>query len=491
MKMKKAVSFFLAIAALVVMSACGGDNTPADGSQTADPINTTAETVGGNDAATKPETEEDQSGTISDDPTGDPTYGQYFILAEKLLTVKSFSEEPDKYYKTEYEWTAGSRTTFKDGEQRFYVEFDGDGYYTKVERYDRNGAPELTYVYDRGALPGIVFFERDNVLDAFDYRKDKDSQHIVMSEFDEAGRVTSTTSRGDVYYTYEYQYDENGNVKVLYTEYEYATEIPNYAVEYNEHMKVTRYIEYGYDGRLLRYNTYEYDADGNEIKVFRYDRDGKFEGGTVREYDENGNRTLLETYFNGDESTPYSRYEFEYIYDTDGKLLKEMQYSDGVGRLLAEYEYDAAGNLTKKITYDGAGNVYSVSEYEYDKNGNQIKISGDSYVYSEWEYDDDGNMLMYIEYVIGRKHEYEYDENGHMTRETLYTMTQELPSWYRESTREYDEYGHLIREDEYTQSGRLLSSTEYKWIPATETQYKAEQLIKEHGLDFLIGNESF
>lgn len=451
MNMKKAASLFLALvlilSALNVLSACNsGENLPADGSVTVgkdDTKNTNA--TSGNDVTT-PSGAEDGQGTEGDqaeldpnDPRNDPTYGQYYVLAKKS-SRRIFSSGESEGVDYDYAWTVNSMTMFTYGDKSLYIEFDSDGYYTKIEQdYSDKEKPYHIYEYDRNALPGIEFLEKDNALNVSEYNDDEDKYYqYVKSEFDEAGRVISTTSTysdGSIEYKYTYNYDENGNIGVVYERYN-SDRTPSYVCEYDGHKNLTRYVLYTADGSVQYTDIYEYDDSGDLLCEIR-------------------------------------------------------QYSDTEIVTMCEYGYDTSGNLTKKTSYHRDGSIGWVLEYEYDAVGNLTRSTFDSEVQHEFEYDAGGNLLVHTDLVLVAKYEYEYDENGnlikdtHYIMDTWYTASEDPSAWvkYDSSEYEYDGNGNLTKKATYDSDGELSKIEEYEWLPATETQYKFEQLFNSQNLD--------
>ncbi len=111
------------------------------------------------------------------------------------------------------------------------------------------------------------------------------------------------------------------------------------------------------------------------------------------EYDENGN-VVKEKYSSGDVLT--------YEYDENGNQVKLFHDRDGDGVKNGsdeyyEMEYSDKGQMTKRV-YDGSDGRWD-TYYEYDENGNTVKISDDN------DLDGTPDMTKYL------------DENGKLTKE--------------------------------------------------------------------------
>ena len=131
----------------------------------------------------------------------------------------------------------------------------------------------------------------------------------------------------------------------------------------------------------------------------------------------------------------------------------ETRYNE-IGNKIID-EYDENDKILKSTEYVYRNNEWQASgyftEYEYDENGNQIKItdykSKDCIEsYETFEYDDNGNRISYKSSFPGVYKVYEikdrYDDKGNLT-ETQYFLEGVL---FRYIYREYDDNNNLIKE---------------------------------------------
>lgn len=152
-------------------------------------------------------------------------------------------------------------------------------------------------------------------------------------------------------------------------------------------------------------------------------------------------------------------------------LAKETQHSsDGSIYSISDYEYDENGNLVKTnnsiaavIDFDGnpirdnnsdIEYEHSLTVYEYDANNNKTKEAvcdedGNISHWWEYEYDANNNMTKYIWYgsdgsIFGEtEYEYEYDANNNVTKRIQYNSDGSIYEWIEY---EYDAKSNLIKE---------------------------------------------
>ena len=173
---------------------------------------------------------------------------------------------------------------------------------------------------------------------------------------------------------------------------------------------------------------YFYDEQGRIAKVEKY-YDGKLESNVLYSYEEGADGTVIcnapEYYANGADDRGrlyYATYEF--IYDSQGLLLKETVYSGGEKRnyeYSTEYEYDAQGRLIKQWGYkdgrDSEPELVDMYEYIYDDQGRldrknvYIKNTTEMSYYWDYGYNEKGENDYYVQLKPdGTRYGYSYEE---------------------------------------------------------------------------------
>ncbi|MCM1540177.1 MAG: tetratricopeptide repeat protein [Blautia sp.] len=220
----------------------------------------------------------------------------------------------------------------------------------------------------------------------------------IEYEYDAGGNLTEEVeylSEERIRSRKEYKYDANGNL-TEYVDYDIGGDVRE-RYEYDANGNPTKYEYYDSDSNGYLWTEYEYDAAGNQVRAVDHDGDGNIYGWSEYEYDVAGNCTQYLRY-GADGSAPARK---EYEYDADGNQLKSIVYSGDRVFYWIDCEYDAAGNLISYVHYSGSdGAVIGQKEYEYDRNGNQMKLSqssysvyGPTYYWLEEEYDVLGQRL--------------------------------------------------------------------------------------------------
>lgn len=181
----------------------------------------------------------------------------------------------------------------------------------------------------------------------------------------------------------------------------------------------------------------------------------------------------------------------EYIYDTNDKLVKLMQYTildDGSLRASGrkEYSYDAVGNELEELQYDITNNTDGQLESvlderrssTYDERGNIVryeKSNKRSGLY-EWEdttytYDTEERIVKTVcvnthisEGSYTETSTYKFNAAGNQVEEThrLVSKNEWVDPYSERTTLEYNEQGQLIRENEYW-NGRFNDYTIYQY----------------------------
>ena len=189
-------------------------------------------------------------------------------------------------------------------------------------------------------------------------------------------------------------------------------------------------------------------------------------------------RSLLvtESYYDG-EGAVTSQSQIKYEYDPDGNQIRVLLgHEDGT---YYEYKYDDSGNLSEEVRYE-QGVIISHEKREYDEDGRKIKslvcFGESSKMVSVYKYNYFGNMTMeatyscYGEMVNKASCLYEYGRNGNLIRrlffkEDIFNVAEEYV---------YDDSGNLFKEVSYDAEGNVL------WLCVYDD---SGNLIKEESYD--------
>lgn len=405
----------------------------------------------------------------------------------------------DKYGNPIEQWYEGS-----DGKPcydykniyRQVVSFDDDGCFTEIKYYDFDG--NLSYCSDNYAIQRVKYDSKGRYIEVSHYDvKDKpcyisgnysiarakyNSNDCIteVSSFDITNMPCIEKSYGVYKHCYKYDdynyiveesfYDEQNAMMVSPTYY-FAKQILQYD-DYHQLICIKNYDEKGtpcfsqdFASELHR----TYDNRGNLTKLECLGIDGKpcicKEGYAtiVYKYDNYGNR-LEETYLGIDGTPIYINMctSIQFDYYSNG-LPKENRYYDENGKLclnnnwyaISRFEYDNNGNQIKVSVFDTdtipcyfKDGLYSSLESEYDGKGNAIK---------ETYYDSKGNISLNSNglYAIAQ---YKYDNNRHIV-EYAYFDDLGLPIYTKQKYHiyksEYDIKGNLVRTSYYNINNQL------------------------------------
>ena len=253
-----------------------------------------------------------------------------------------------------------------------------------------------------------------------------------------------------------YNYNING-----YLEYNYST---NYKYIYDKAGNLKQIDWYDDSNKLCQSTKLDYHENGTLSHISHYDHLNASAFLTETKYDEYGNIISVYDY---DDYSNNSVTNIRYDYDDKGNILHKTEYC-GYNQVISdtEYEYDQKGNLTLKTEHNPesrlAKNVY---KYEYDSD-NKLVLETLSYEHSfgtyeevykyKYEYNNDGNITRVILNDDITISEIEYDENGNITLKTDYSKEGLISS---EITYENN---NVVLEKKYTVEGNLASKKEYK-----------------------------
>ncbi|MEV6242633.1 RHS repeat-associated core domain-containing protein [Lentzea sp. NPDC051838] len=268
------------------------------------------------------------------------------------------------------------------------VTYDDEDQIKKVLRREAGGRTEtFNYEYDvRGDIKSREYPDGTRVTSDYD----KDGRVTSVSAagatwnfgYDVAGRRTSTTLPGGTGLTENRAYDDAGRLTAIGTE-RVGPARPDVQDPVSAY-KLTL------------------DPVGNPTKVDTT-RGGVTES-VAYSYDE-ADRVTSACYAAADcgKHTP-SAGRIDYEYDLVGNRLSQKR-SGTAGEDLTRYHYDAANQLTKKI-FDPRGGLPTITDYDYDLNGNQTKAGREKFTYNL------DNSLATATNAGGQQTSFSYDATG-------------------------------------------------------------------------------
>lgn len=259
-------------------------------------------------------------------------------------------------------------------------------------------------------------------------------------------------------------YDENGREirSDLYQDY-----FMTGTGQYKDYLHVA-YVDYTYDdkGRLYERRNYNNNA------AIQGGEDFQLVGIMEWIYDENGDNTLVNTYFDPTKSKIFM--QLRNSYSVDGKLIKDEQYMDNFAGGMdilsgTEYTYDEQGRISKKqylsadyynggvveagydlYTYTPSGSLSSVDKHNYDGSTQERK----DFLYEDEPLKGEDIVLPY--------------ENDEAEDNLIYSLMTEMPY-------AYDLYAVNINNNELTKVATMeynLEALEQDAIEGIKTSLK-------------------
>ena len=248
---------------------------------------------------------------------------------------------------------------------------------TELEEYDTEGNFDERFKYS--------YDEKGNLIEEINeytlYDSDDISVSIDRYVYDDYGNLLKNVNGdGDVLYSYEYSYDDAGNVLTeTETRYKYIRDNDgNVPTETRTTPSRTEYTEYSYDsiGKRTGKQTYDsngnlklsstYDKNGNELTCELYDENGAVSYRIKYAYDEHGN--LIFEKREDDGTVKITEYKKEY--NEWGKYTSVTAFCNGHAVFNIECKYDERGYLTNLASYNSTGEYSGGVEYTRDANGN-------------------------------------------------------------------------------------------------------------------------
>ncbi len=221
----------------------------------------------------------------------------------------------------------GEREYDTSGNLIFEAYYEGDELIIRDEyTYDGNGNELSHSLYGSDGLCGKWESEYDddgNEIVVCSYEGDGSLKYKIEREYDENGNYLGRCKydeQGIPGLRTRYEYDENGNLAVYY-EYNSDGELTT-KIEYDIHGNQTAIYTYS-DGVLVHHHINVFDENENPIEYYEYS-DGKLRTEILREFNENGECTLICVY-NG-KGFLESRTTYDYVYEYDAAAGMKIFY---------------------------------------------------------------------------------------------------------------------------------------------------------------------
>lgn len=287
--------------------------------------------------------------------------------------------------------------------------------------------------------------EKDSLLEKFIFRND-DTYEGVTYKYNSNGnpieRVyfkNSKTPTSKIILKYDMF---NNHTETLY--YGFDNDERKDVYKYNDQNKIIEEILF-LSNKISGKVTYSYNLDGNISEIFNYDSDGKLWSKRTQKYSSNGE--IIESCFY-DGQGKFVQVNDSFYFD-NGNILSRTSYSYTNGQLLEEnyfnYRYGEIDSY-ERIDYKYLdGNLYETIRTTNNKAtitkfypNNKIKEQTNYYNGNKigyFKFDELGNHLESVEYIFNgelsskRSFLYEYDSNGNWIKLTFfkYSNNDDIP----------------------------------------------------------------
>ncbi len=338
----------------------------------------------------------------------------------------------------------GYLLTYKDGTKYYFTDTVSKKVTQVKDRYDNT----ITYTYQEGNLATASDISGRSLYFAWS----NDLLSGISTSFDDR--------------TWNYQYDENGNLTAV-------TDPMGYTVHYayNKDNRIKTFTDAEGYSTHISYNT---DGMAHRVKTDVTDKSIRYELAK--------RQTIFIDYL-PDANNQYTKY----VWDEQGRLVENVNINTGTS---TKFAYDDDNNLISRE--DANGNTYT---YTYDENGNQLSAT-DPLGYTEsFTYEDTFNKMTSYTDKMGNYYNYQYDEHGDL-------LQMNGPLNYSLSIT-YNEYGQPLSMTDangntshygYDRFGNLISLTDPLGFVTTMTYNLAglplTQRLPNGALSTLIYNEA-
>ncbi|MCK4643916.1 RHS repeat-associated core domain-containing protein [bacterium] len=383
------------------------------------------------------------------DKSGDPNMEYLYDVEDGLIMVKEYNDAA--IYETSYDYDAlGNLTLVTDSrgnQSQFQYNYlsqlvnkiESDGSW---EEYENNLAGNVLGYQNSAQVAKNYSYDTLGRLGKIESSISQITQNIKTINYDLMGNVLKETD------------DLNGNTYTY--EYDGLDRITKKTIDLNGNMMS---FTYGYDNNRNRLNNlwYDFENDGilDQKSGFAYEEfSGKLKSGFSESL--GGLRIPL--------------FSVENHFDTFGRLSSctVTKYPTGISET-TEYAYSPLNEILKiDIMNLGNNNIIYTNSYEYDKNGNRIKLIDEDNIETEYGYDRLGRLNnvtgpMYSWFNDDKtpfNTEYNYDSTGnrlsyqspfHTHSYNIAHTSNRLLSWVdnvkKRHNYTYDDFSNIIRKE--------------------------------------------
>lgn len=321
-------------------------------------------------------------------------------------------------------------------------------YLSKAEPFEYSYEKNMEYTYDD--MDRIV-----KIITADSrYGTDKTTEEFFYENGDLVKKITVYASDGSHCVTeYKYTYNDEGvpeKKTEIFSRYHEA-----YMIEtYDEKGNLTYQDSHTYKNNRFKKYTLTYDDNGVVIGKIIEDDEGKKDTYSYI-YDEKGN-VSKETYITPKGSESYVEYTYDYTVDEKGKVVKKTE-TDIYGLItVTEYTYDEKGNETNWKEIDPDGRVEELSYiFTYNEKGQWTEKKafkdGKLSQIGQRTYNERGDVATYAtlsaDGVLSSTMVYEYDQQGNLVKMESIPSKEVSASAYKYlRILTYDDLGNILTE---------------------------------------------
>lgn len=304
-----------------------------------------------------------------------------WIQNAKTVSVSN----PGDMSQSTYEYKDGYLYKFTN----YLTDYINEGAAAWVTTYYPNGQEQYKDRYYLTVDAGQ--FVLGELSDRDEYHEDGRRKYSVQYWSGAIFRETLYDDIGEEIKSIEYMADGSGTVS-SYTLYEET-----------ETHSITRIFN-GKDQPTQEWYYKKGTHDVEKELFYNYNEDGTLDYYSV---EEETDTTITESQFDSNDK-PLRTYI--YLKTEEGNQEQKTIYYDESGNVQEYYEYTYEGNIHTQTLYDANGDIQDITTREYDENGNVVKMTerhgnGEIYRISEYQYDPE----------TGRQiQETEYDGNGNV-----------------------------------------------------------------------------